>query len=503
MDHTQPKSERTTAVAPIPFDNSYARLPAHFLARVHPTPVAEPWLIKFNRPLAEELGLNADALERDGAQVFSGNSVPEGAEPLGMAYAGHQFGQFVPLLGDGRAILLGEVIDRNGVRRDIQLKGAGKTPYSRRGDGRAALGPVLREYIVSEAMHALGIPATRALAAVVTGEPVYRERVLPGAVFTRVAASHIRVGTFQFLAARGDTEGVKTLADYVIDRHYPQIKGQERPYLALLETVAERQAALIARWLGVGFIHGVMNTDNCAISGETIDFGPCAFLDAYDPAKVFSSIDQGGRYAYASQPAIGQWNVARLAETLLPLLDPEPSEAVNLANDVIAGYGPRFQTHWLAGMKAKIGLIGEEDGDLDLVQGLLRQMKEGQADFTLTFRRLADAAETDTAEQAFAATFSDPAALAPWLAEWRARLSREAQAPHERAQAMRLVNPAYIPRNHRIEQAIRAAEDDGDFSLFEALLSVLAKPYEEQPGFSAYAAPPAPAEEVFRTFCGT
>jgi uncharacterized protein YdiU (UPF0061 family) len=497
------QSKSDTAIAPIPFDNSYARLPEHFFARANPTPVAEPWLIKFNRPLAEELGLDADRLERNGAQVFSGNSLPEGAEPLGMAYAGHQFGQFVPLLGDGRAILLGEVIDKKGMRRDIQLKGAGKTPYSRRGDGRAALGPVLREYIVSEAMHALGIPATRALAAVVTGEPVYRERVLPGAVFTRVAASHIRVGTFQFLAARGDNESVKTLADYVIDRHYPQIKGDERPYLALLEAVAGAQAALIARWLCVGFIHGVMNTDNCAVSGETIDFGPCAYLDAYEPSKVFSSIDQGGRYAYASQPAIGQWNVARLAETLLPFLDPEPSEAVNLANDVIAGYGPRFQTHWLTGMKAKIGLIGEEDGDLDLVQGLLTLMKEGQADFTLTFRRLADVAESDAAQDTFAALFRDPAAIAPWLDEWRARLSRESATPHERVRAMRKVNPAYIPRNHRIEQAIRAAEDDGDFSLFEALLSVLANPYEDQPRFAAYAAPPTPSEEVFRTFCGT
>ncbi|CAN7183854.1 YdiU family protein [Pararhizobium sp. LjRoot255] len=503
MDHSQPKSERTAAIAPIPFDNSYARLPERFFARVHPTPVVEPWLIKFNRPLAEELGLDADALERDGAAIFSGNSVPEGAEPLGMAYAGHQFGQFVPLLGDGRAILLGEVIDKNGVRRDIQLKGAGKTPYSRRGDGRAALGPVLREYIVSEAMHALGIPATRALAAVVTGEPVYRERVLPGAIFTRVAASHIRVGTFQFFAARGDAEGVRTLADYVIDRHYPEIKGQERPYLALLETVAERQASLIARWLHIGFIHGVMNTDNCAVSGETVDFGPCAFLDAYDPAKVFSSIDQGGRYAYASQPAIGQWNLARLAETLLPLFDPDASEAVNLANDVIAGYGPRFQTHWLTGMKAKIGLTQDEDGDLDLVQGLLSLMKEGQADFTLTFRRLADAAESEAPQEAFTMSFSDPAAVTPWLADWRARLAREAQTSQQRAQAMRLVNPAYIPRNHRIEQAIRAAEDEGDFSLFEALLKVLAKPYEDQQGFSAYAAPPTPSEEVVRTFCGT
>nr|WP_319005505.1 YdiU family protein [Pararhizobium sp. YC-54] len=495
--------EKMANAAPIPFDNSYARLPAHFHAAANPTPVSEPWLIKLNRPLAEALGLNADALEREGAAIFSGNVIPEGAEPLGMAYSGHQFGQFVPLLGDGRAILLGEVIGKDGVRRDIQLKGAGKTPYSRRGDGRAALGPVLREYIVSEAMFALGIPTTRALAAVVTGEPVYRERVLPGGVITRVAASHIRVGTFQFLAARGDTEGLKVLADHVIDRHYPELKGSERPYLALLEAVIERQAFLIARWLCVGFIHGVMNTDNCAVSGETIDFGPCAFLDAYDPAKVFSSIDQGGRYAYASQPAIGRWNMARLAETLLPLLDPDPSEAVNLANDAIAGYGLRFQNHWLAGMKEKIGLYAEEDGDLDLVQGLLSAMHRNEADFTLTFRRLCDAAESSANDGPLRELFGNAADIDTWLLAWRERTGRETLPDTQTAAAMRSVNPAFIPRNHRIEQAIRAAEDDGDFSLFEALNDVLAKPYEEQPAFAAYATPPAPSEEVLRTFCGT
>ena len=503
MDHSQTKPLGTTAAAPIAFDNSYARLPAHFHSAAAPTPVAEPWLIKFNRPLALELGLDAEVLERDGAAIFSGNTVPQGAEPLGMAYAGHQFGQFVPLLGDGRAILLGEVIDTHGRRRDIQLKGAGKTPYSRRGDGRAALGPVLREYIVSEAMFALGIPATRALAAVVTGEPVYREKVLPGAVFTRVAASHIRVGTFQFLAARGDNDGLKALADYVIDRHYPEIKGHDRPYLALLQAVIEQQASLIARWLSVGFIHGVMNTDNCAISGETIDFGPCAFLDAYDPAKVFSSIDRGGRYAYASQPAIGQWNMARFAETLLPLLDPEASEAINLANDAIGGYGARFQTHWLTGMTAKIGLQTEEDGDLDLVQGLLSAMHRNEADFTLTFRKLCDAAESSAHDGPLRDLFANPADIDAWLLAWRERTGREPLSDAQTAAAMRAINPAFIPRNHRIEQAIRAAEDDGDFSLFEALNDVLAKPYEDQPTFAAYAAAPAPSEEVLKTFCGT
>ena len=494
---------RPENTAAIPFDNSYARLPGHFHASAEPTPVTEPWLIKFNRGLAEELGLDADALEKDAAAIFSGNRLPEGAEPIGMAYAGHQFGQFVPLLGDGRAILLGEVIDRTGKRRDIQLKGAGKTPYSRRGDGRAAIGPVLREYIVSEAMQALGIPTTRALAAVVTGEPVYREEVLPGAVLTRVAASHIRVGTFQFLAARGDTDGLKTLSDYVIDRHYPHLKESHRPYAALLEAVIGAQAELIARWLHVGFIHGVMNTDNCAVSGETIDFGPCAFLDAYDPTKVFSSIDRGGRYAYASQPAIGQWNMARLGETLLPLLDPEPSEAVNIANDLIAGYGPRFQAHWLDGMRRKIGLETAEDGDLDLVQALLTAMHQNGADYTLTFRRLCDAADGEMGDAPLGALFADPAAIDTWLSQWRVRCGREALTAEQRAKAMRGVNPAFIPRNHRIEQAILAARMDGDFSLFEALVEALATPYEDQPKFAPLSDPPRPDEEVLQTFCGT
>ncbi|APG90369.1 protein adenylyltransferase SelO [Sinorhizobium americanum] len=492
-----------SATAPFPFDNSYARLPLNFHARVEPAPVAEPWLIKFNRPLAEELRLDIEALERDGAAIFSGNTVPAGAEPLAMAYAGHQFGTFVPQLGDGRAILLGEVVDRDGKRRDIQLKGSGQTPYSRRGDGRAALGPVLREYIVSEAMHALGVPTTRALAATVTGQPVYREQILPGAVFTRVAASHIRVGTFQFFAARGDMESVKALADYAIDRHYPELKADENPYLGLLKAVAARQAALIARWLHIGFIHGVMNTDNMTISGETIDFGPCAFMDAYDPKKVFSSIDQFGRYAYANQPAIGQWNLARLAETLVTLFDPTADVAVNLANDALGEYGAIFQNHWLDGMRRKLGLSTAEDGDLELVQALLALMHKGGADFTLTFRRLAASAEDAGADAELAKLFQTPESLSPWLADWRRRLEREARRPVERAAAMRAVNPAFIPRNHRIEQAIEAATENADFSLFEALLEVTSKPYEDQPGHAAFAEPPQPGEEVLQTFCGT
>src|SRR6186713_2461485 len=346
-----------------PFQNTYSALPANFFVRVAPTPVAAPRLIKLNRALAVQLGLDPDLLSTpEGAEILSGKRVPEGADPIAMAYAGHQFGHFVPQLGDGRAILLGEVIDKDGVRRDIQLKGSGPTPFSRRGDGRAALGPVLREYIVSEAMFALGIPTTRSLAAVVTGEHVIRETALPGAVLTRVASSHIRVGTFQFFAARGETEGVRKLADHVIARHYPDIGMAERPYHALLERVVARQADLVARWLLVGFIHGVMNTDNMSIAGETIDYGPCAFMDAYDPATVFSSIDQHGRYAYANQPRIAGWNLTRLAETLLPLLADDEKQAIAQAEEVLGGFAPAFEAAFLAGLRKKVGLFTERDG---------------------------------------------------------------------------------------------------------------------------------------------
>ncbi|RWX76026.1 YdiU family protein [Neorhizobium lilium] len=483
------------------FDNSYAQLPDRFHASVYPEPVEGPVLLKFNEALAEELGIEADLSDKARlAAVLAGNVVPPGAMPLAMAYAGHQFGNFVPQLGDGRAILLGEVIDTTGRRRDIQLKGAGPTPFSRRGDGRAALGPVLREYIVSEAMNALGIPATRALAAVATGEAVQREQVLPGAVFVRVAASHVRVGTFQFFAARGDNDGVKVLADYVIERHYPELKGASNPYLALMDAVALRQADLIARWMGVGFIHGVMNTDNMTISGETIDFGPCAFLDEYDPKKVFSSIDRMGRYAYGNQPGIGQWNMARLAECLLPLLDDDEEKAVEAANAVLKRFGERFQAQWLEVFRAKIGLQTQEDGDLDLVQGLLAAMQEAQADFTLAFRLLSHAA--DGSDEAFLALFPDPAKAEAWLATWRQRLEREQASPEARAAAMRSVNPAVIPRNHRVEEAIAAALQ-GDLSVFERLLQALEKPYEERPDFASYALPPQVEERVMQTFCGT
>lgn len=483
------------------FDNSYARLPDRFFASVYPEPVEGPKLLKFNAELAAELGVEADFSDPARlAAVLAGNVVPPGAMPIAMAYAGHQFGNFVPQLGDGRAILLGEVVDRNGIRRDIQLKGAGPTPYSRRGDGRAALGPVLREYIVSEAMNALGVPATRALAAVATGEQVYRETVEQGAVFVRVAASHVRIGTFQFFAARGDNDGVKLLADYVIERHYPGLKTAENPYLALLQGVAARQAELIARWLGVGFIHGVMNTDNMTISGETIDFGPCAFLDEYDPMKVFSSIDQGGRYAYRNQPGIGQWNIARLAECLLPLLDEDEEKAVEAANAVLKAFGERFQQEWIGVFRAKIGLATEADGDGELIQALLAAMHEGQADFTLAFRRLADAAEGRDA--AFLGGFADPDKAQAWLADWRGRLATEARPAGETAARLRAVNPAVIPRNHKVQEALSAA-NYGDFGFFERLLEALEKPYEDRPEFEGYTQPPKPEERVTQTFCGT
>jgi serine/tyrosine/threonine adenylyltransferase len=486
------------------FSNTYARLPERFFARLSPTPVAKPHLIKFNEPLALELGIDTEGLKPDElAAVFAGNVIPLGAEPIAMAYAAHQFGNFVPQLGDGRAILLGEVLDRDGKRRDIQLKGSGPTPFSRRGDGRAALGPVLREYLVSEAMHALGIPTTRALAAVLTGERVFRDRPLPGAVLTRVASSHIRIGTFQYFAARGDVEAVERLSGYVVDRHFPEARDSESPPLALLRSVVERQALLVARWMHVGFIHGVMNTDNTALSGETIDFGPCAFLDSYDPAKSFSAIDELGRYAYGNQPKIAQWNLARFAETLLPLLDPDADRAIELANEAISAFTPRFQECWLAGIRNKLGLSSSEDGDLDLANTLLRAMHEGGADFTLTFRRLCDAAADEKADANVRILFANPAAYDGWAATWRSRLAAETLESSARAQMMRTTNPAFIPRNHRVERALNAAIEYGDFSPFAEMLTVLSRPYEDQPAFADYANAPQPDERVFRTFCGT
>ena len=487
-----------------PFKNSNATLPANFFARVAPTPVASPRLIKLNRPLAIHLGLDPDRLSGlEGAEILAGTRIPDGADPIAMAYAGHQFGHFVPQLGDGRAILLGEVIDADGVRRDIQLKGSGPTPFSRRGDGRAALGPVLREYIVSEAMATLGIPTTRSLAAVVTGESVMRETLLPGAVLTRVASSHIRVGTFQYFAARGDTEGVRRLADHVIGRHYPQLANADRPYHALLEAVIARQADLVARWLLVGFIHGVMNTDNTSISGETIDYGPCAFMDHYDPATVFSSIDEQGRYAYANQPRIALWNLTRLAECLLPLFSDQQDKAISEAQSALGDFAERFDTAYQAGLRSKLGLFTARDGDPALAQDLLDAMAKNQADFTLTFRRLSDAALDPSGDREVRQLFADPAAYDEWALHWRQRIGDEPQAAAVRRTAMRAVNPAFIPRNHLIEAVIEAAVNRDDFAPFEELLTVLSAPYEDQPAFAFYADPPEPHQRVLQTFCGT
>ena len=486
-----------------PFDNSYAALPANFFARVAPTPVNAPRLIKLNTALAKQLKLDPDWLaSAEGVDVLAGKRVPDGADPIAMAYAGHQFGNFVAQLGDGRAILLGEVIDKDGARRDIQLKGSGPTPFSRRGDGRAALGPVLREYIVSEAMYALGIPTTRSLAAVITGEKVQRETMLPGAVLTRVASSHIRVGTFQFFAARQDIDALRHLADHVILRHYPDIAKAEYPYRALLDAVIKRQAELVARWLHVGFIHGVMNTDNCSIAGETIDYGPCAFMDAYDPATVYSSIDEMGRYAYANQPRIALWNLTRFAETLLPLIDSDEKTAIEIAQSALGAYTDIFNVAYQGGLRKKIGLFTAQPDDEALVQDLLAAMTANQADFTNTFRHLGAAAADPAKDAEVRAQFTNPAAYDEWAAKWRQRLSLESEDGAARANAMNAVNPAFIPRNHRIEAAIQAALAD-DFAPFEKLIAVLAKPYEDQPQMADYAHPPAMDERVLRTFCGT
>ncbi|MBH8579315.1 protein adenylyltransferase SelO [Bisbaumannia pacifica] len=485
------------------FTLRYARLPAHFYEPFTPVPVAAPRLFAFNRPLAEELGFDVTAFDEAQATAwFSGNEVPPGAEPLAQAYAGHQFGGFNPRLGDGRAVLLGEVTDREGRLRDIQLKGAGRTPFSRGGDGRSPLGPVLREYLVSEAMHRLGVPTTRALAAVTSGERVFRGLPEPGAILTRVASSHIRVGTFQYFAARGDQEAVKTLADLVIERHYPSLREQEEGerYLALVAAVQARQIRLVAQWMGLGFIHGVMNTDNCSIAGETIDYGPCAFMEAYDPRTVFSSVDDGGRYAYRNQPWIAQWNLARLAETLLPLIDADQERGIARATELIQAFEPAYEAEWLAVFRAKLGLTTDEEGDRELVEALLEALHAGRADFTLSFRYLAEALEADS--PALLELFENDAALRRWLPRWRERLTREGVDASVIAERIRAVNPLYIPRNHQVAAAIAAAEDD-DFASFEALRQVLAEPFAAQPGRDAYARPAAPAERVFRTFCGT
>jgi uncharacterized protein YdiU (UPF0061 family) len=492
----------------IAFDNTYAReLPGTYVAW-KPVAAPAPELLYLNRALADELGLDAAALAgAEGAALFAGNALPEGAEPIAQAYAGHQFGGFSPQLGDGRALLLGEVIDRHGQRRDIALKGSGRTPFSRGGDGKAAVGPMLREVLIGEAMHALGIPTTRALAVVATGEPVMREGALPGAVLTRVAASHLRVGTFQYFAARGEVDKLRQLADYAIARHDPGLAGRPDGPLALLRAVAERQARLIAQWMNVGFIHGVMNTDNMTISGETIDYGPCAFMEAYDPATKFSSIDHGGRYAYGNQPHIARWNLARLAEALLPLMasaDDEAAvqQAVAQVTTVIDDFPALYAQALLQGQRAKLGLQQADDGDAALAEGWLALLQQQGVDFTLAWRRLADAAAGDA--NPLRALFAEASAVNPWLQRWQARCTLEGGDGAQCAERMRQVNPWIIPRNHRVEEALAAASAQGDLQPFKALLAALQRPYDEDSALARYAQP-APSEVTagYRTFCGT
>ena len=484
------------------FDNSFARTFEGFFARGQAAPAVAPKLLQFNHALAEELGLDPVALDSEaGLAIFSGNVIPEGAEPLAQAYAGHQFGGYASQLGDGRALLLGEVIDTRQRRRDIQLKGSGRTPFSRGGDGKVALGPVLREYLIGESMYALGIPTTRALAAVTTGETVYRETPLPGAVLTRIAASHIRIGTFQFFAAHGGVDKVRELADYSMARHYPDTADAENPYLAFFAAVSDAQAALVAGWMNIGFIHGVMNTDNMAISGETLDYGPCAFMDTYAPGTVFSSIDRQGRYAYGNQPAILSWNLTRLAETLAPLVDPVKDRSSELLTDAIQQVQPLYEAHWLAGMRAKIGLSTEDPNDLDLVNDLLWVMKDGKADFTLVFRRLSQAVRGDS--DAVQHLFEQSGAFDVWARRWRKRLEQDGVAAETSAQVMDRVNPIYIPRNHKVEEALAAAVELEDMKPFSKLLTVLSHPFDEVAGNEAYVEP-APATDIpYKTFCGT
>ncbi len=499
MKHTRPDSDRNniqTSFGGFNFDNSYARLPESFYVHLDPVPVHAPRMVAFNRSLAESIGLNPHELETErGTAFFSGNMVPENAQPVAMSYAGHQFGCFT-VLGDGRAILLGEQITPRGQRFDIQLKGSGQTPFSRRGDGRAALGPMLREYIVSEAMHALDIPTTRGLAAVVTGEKVFRQTALPGAILTRVATSHIRVGTFEYAARQGGSPDTRTMADYTIWRHYPDLKSSQNPYLSLLNATIRSQASLVAGWQCIGFIHGVMNTDNMALSGETIDYGPCAFMNVYDPATVFSSIDHQGRYAYNNQPRICHWNLARFAETLLPLINEEPDTAITLATQALKSFPEIFQDFWLSGMREKLGLFNKEENDQELVSDLLDLMHKNLADFTNTFRSLAAVSLPDDP------LFRNQAFL-KWHKIWQKRLSRQTQSMDESRRLMNRRNPAVIPRNHRVEEALEAAEAGGDYSVMQRLIHVLSRPFEDLTEYSEYRLPPDPSDRVYQTFCGT
>ncbi|MFO7765144.1 MAG: YdiU family protein [Pelovirga sp.] len=479
------------------FDTSYLSLPDLFYRQLPPVAAHSPSLVILNHMLARDLGLDPNRLgAHQGVQILAGNELPAGAQPLAQAYAGHQFGGFT-MLGDGRALLLGEQLTPAGERVDIQLKGSGQTPFSRRGDGRATLGSMLREYLISEAMYALGIPTNRSLAVVTTGESVRRETQLPGAVLTRVAASHLRVGTFEYAAWRGTTDEVKILADYSIQRHYPDVADQENPYLALLEAVIDRQAFLVARWQLVGFIHGVMNTDNVAIAGETIDYGPCAFMDAYNPATVFSSIDHQGRYAYANQPPIAQWNLTRFAEVLLPLLAEQQEPAIAVAQQALDQFEDKFRRFWLKGMRGKLGLLDEQEHDLPLIDDLLNIMKRLRADYTNSFRDLAGEQLTDS-------ELHRDGAFQDWRKRWQWRLKQQGQPFNTVKNIMDRNNPAVIPRNHRVEEALAAAEKSGNLQPFENLLRVLATPYTDLDAADlAYRKPPPPSQRVYQTFCGT
>ncbi|MBA2648648.1 MAG: YdiU family protein [Legionella sp.] len=477
------------------FDNSYAKLPEHFYTKVAPTVVAHPQLLILNKELSKQLGLHLTNLSQEQlAQLFSGNVLPKGALPLAQAYAGHQFGYFT-MLGDGRAHLLGEHVTPDGQRVDIQLKGSGRTPYGLRGDGRAAIEPMLREYILSEAMDALNIPTTRSLAVVTTGELVRRETMLPGAILTRIASSHVRVGSFEYLSAHNDISGLKMLADYVIARHYPEAKLSKNPYLQLLLLVIKKQITLIVHWMRVGFIHGVMNTDNMSISGETIDYGPCAFMDTYDPNTVFSSIDSQGRYSYINQPKMAQWNLARFAETLLPLLDEDKNIAIELATAAINDFQPLYQSAWLVMMRQKLGLTGDQRGDEDLINEILQWMKQQAVDYTNTFRALS------TLEHP-----NDPVynckPFTSWYDRWQSRLKQNEQPHQSSGQLMQTNNPAIIPRNHKVAQALEAASK-GNLEPLHALLQVLKTPYTDNPANKDYQSPPSPKERVYQTFCGT
>jgi uncharacterized protein YdiU (UPF0061 family) len=490
-----------TAPASLAFDNSFVRELEGLYVPWRAATAPAPRLVALNEELAADLGLDADRLRTpEGAATLVGNVVPEGAAPVAMAYAGHQFGGYSPSLGDGRALLVGEVLDADGRRRDLHLKGSGRTPFARGGDGKAPLGPMLREYVIGEAMHALGIPTTRALAVVSTGEDVVRDSLLPGAVLVRVAASHLRVGTFQYAAAASDPTLLRRLADHAIARHHPVAAREANPYLALFEAVAESQASLVARWMLVGFIHGVMNTDNMTISGETIDYGPCAFMDAFDPATVFSSIDHGGRYAYGNQPGIAQWNLARLAEALLPLIDVDTATAVASATEVLTSFPDRYRHHWRNGMRAKLGLDGERPGDDELVDDLVTLLEAQRPDLTQSFRALSAWLLGDAAP--VRSLFTEPASFDAWSARWRDRLASAEPDLGAIATAMDRVNPVYVPRNHKVEEALAAAVG-GDLQPFVRLLDVLARPFEERPGLEPYAEPAPLSDGGYRTFCGT